>query len=48
MSFENCRKQREGGHERVRNWWENQVGIQLQVSKYKQFELDTCNGTPTR
>ena len=30
ISFENCRKRREGSHERARNWLANHMGIQLQ------------------
>ena len=41
ISFENWRKHYEGSHESAHNWRENHVGIQLQVSNYKKFKLDT-------
>ena len=41
LSFENCRKPCEGSHQSAGNWCENHVGIQLQVSNYKKFKLDT-------
>ena len=47
LRFENCRKHCEGSHQSARNWLENQVGIQLQVSNYKKFKSDTCNWKPT-
>ena len=46
LSFDNCKKHCEGSHESERNWRENHMGNQLQVSNYKKFKSDTCNWTP--
>ena len=41
LNIEHC----EGSHLSARNWRENHVGLQLWVSNYKKFKLDTCQGT---
>ena len=47
ISFEYFRKHSKESHSSARKQHENYVGIQLQVSNYKKFKLDTCNWTPT-